>query len=90
MSYLVTNNNMPAKVKVSVKGSARKGAAPGARLAYDATRHSIARIAAPAHATTKKGEVRKGAKGVAGSRLAFDATKKKVKAGVKKATKSRK
>ena len=45
----------------------------GARKAYDDTKHSIKHQAAKVHKTTKKGMVRVGAKGVAGSRLAFDA-----------------
>ena len=68
-----------------LKGRKRKNAPAGARLAYSATRHSIARIAAPAHKTTHKGNVRKGAGGVAGARLAYDNTREdKMKAGVKK------
>ena len=54
------------------KGKRRKDVKAGARKAYSDTRFSIARIARPAHATTKKGFVRKGAKNIAGSRLAFD------------------
>ena len=61
------------------KGRTRKDKMAGSRLAYDDTvqekeKQGGPAKAAPTHKTTKKGEVRKEAKGVAGSRLAFDDT----------------
>jgi hypothetical protein len=65
---------MPTK-----KGMRRVPAMTGARKAYDDTKDSVKHKAAAVHKTTKKGMVRAGAKGVAGSRLAFDATKQEAR-----------